>query len=71
MLSALTNKNTICCTICDKSGPEMASNEGPFPPISDDRLQYGASPHHFGLRTFETLLHIAYKQELKAFRVKR
>ena len=49
----------------------MAKNEGPFPPVSDDRLEYGASPLHFGLRAFENLLHIAYKQDLRVFRVKK
>jgi hypothetical protein len=33
VVSALTNRNTF--NICDKSGPEMAKNEGPFPPVSE------------------------------------
>jgi hypothetical protein len=64
---ALTNQNTF--NICDKSGPEMAKNEGPFSPVSEERLQFGASPLHFGLRAFEALLHIAYKQDVKSFKV--
>jgi hypothetical protein len=48
----------------------MAKNEGPFPPVSEERLQFGASPLHFGLRAFEALLHIAYKQDVKAFKVR-
>ena len=70
VVSALTNQNTCKCNICDKSGAEMARNEGPFPPVSQERLQYGASPLHFGLRTFESLLHIAYKQDVKMFKVR-
>jgi len=57
VVSGLTNKNTTCCTICDKSGPEMAKNEG-------------SSPLHFGLCVFEALLHICYKQDFKGFRAK-
>ncbi len=48
----------------------MAKNEGPFPPVLEERLQFGASPLHFGLRAFEALLHIAYKQDVKAFKVR-
>jgi putative intracellular protease/amidase len=70
VVSALTNQNTCRCNICDKSGPEMAKNEGPFPPVSEERLQFGASPLHFGLRAFEALLHIAYKQDVKTFKVR-
>jgi hypothetical protein len=55
VVSALTNQNTWRCNICDKSGPEMAKNEGPFSPVSEERLQFGASPLHlrpcFTLRT--------------------
>ena len=58
VVSGLTNTNTTCCTICDKSGPEMAKNEE-------------ASPLHFGLCVFEALLHICYKQDFKAFRAKK
>ena len=71
VVSALTNKNTTRCTICDKSGPEMAKNEGPFTAVSKERLEFGASPLHFGLRAFEALLHIGYKQDVKAFRAKK
>ena len=60
--SNLTNKNTTKCAVCDASGQEMAVNEGPFNPVNDERLKFGASPLHFLLRTFELILHIAYKQ---------
>jgi hypothetical protein len=68
---AVTNNNTSICTICDKGSTEMASNVGPFDPVSDERLLFGISPLHFLLRVFEALLHIAYKQEVKQFRVKK
>ena len=71
VVSALTNKNTSRCTVCDQTGPEMAKNISPFKPVSDQRLSFGASPLHFGLRTFEALLHIAYKQDVKCFRIKK
>jgi hypothetical protein len=48
----------------------MAKNEGPFPPVSEERLEFGASPLHFGLQAFEALLHIAYKQDVKTFKVR-
>jgi len=38
VVSALTNKNTTQCTICDKSSSEMAKNVGPFTPVSQERL---------------------------------
>ena len=60
--SNLTNKNTTKCSVCDASGQEMADNEGPFNPVNEERLKFGASPLPFLLRTFELLLHIAYKQ---------
>ena len=63
--SNLTNKNTTKCSVCDASGQEMADNEGPFNPVNEERLKFGASPLHFLLRTFELLLHIAYKQVIK------
>jgi hypothetical protein len=71
VVSALTNKNTTQCTIYDKSGHEMAKNEGPFTAVSEEKLEFGASPLHFGLRAFEALLHIGYKQDVKAFRAKK
>ena len=37
--------------------------------VSEERLQFGASPLHFGLRAFETLLHVANKQDVKTFKV--
>ena len=70
VVSALTNQNTCRCNICDKSGTEMAKNEEPFSLVSEERLQFGASPLHFGLRAFEALLHIAYKQDVKTFKVR-
>ncbi len=48
VVSAVTNQNTYRCNICDKSGPLMAKNYGPFPPVSKERLQFGTSPLHLG-----------------------
>ena len=42
VVSALTKQTTCRCNICDKSGPDMAKNEGQFPPVSEERLQFGA-----------------------------
>jgi putative intracellular protease/amidase len=67
VVSSLTNGNTTRCTVCDATRSEMAKNKGPFNPISDQRLSFGLSPLHFGLRAFEALLHIAYKQDVKTF----
>ena len=67
VVSTLTNGNTTRCTVCDATRSEMAKNEGPFNAISDQRLSFGISPLHFGLRAFEALLHIAYKQDVKSF----
>jgi hypothetical protein len=67
VVSNLTNGNTTRCTVCDATRSEMAKNEGPFTAVSDQRLSFGISPLHFGLRAFEALLHIAYKQDVKKF----
>jgi hypothetical protein len=42
VVSALTNQTTCRCNICYKSGPDMAKNEGQFPPVSEERLQFAA-----------------------------
>ena len=60
--SNITNKNTSKCKVCDAISQEMPDSEGPFNPVNEDRLKFGASPLHFLLRSFELLLHIAYKQ---------
>ena len=67
VVSNLTNGNTTRCTVCDATRSEMEKNVGPFNAISDLRLSFGISPLHFGLRAFEALLHIAYKQDVKSF----
>ena len=67
VVSNLTNGNTTRCNVCDATRSEMAKNKGPFNVISDHRLSFGISPLHFGLRAFEALLHIAYKQDVKSF----
>jgi hypothetical protein len=68
IVSILTNGNTSPCSVCDASGAEMGRNIGPFNPISPERLQFGISPLHFMLRSFELLLYIAYKHDLREFR---
>ena len=67
VVSNLTNQNTTRCNVCDATRKEMAKNQGPFNAISNQRLSFGISPLHFGLRAFEALLHIAYKQDVKKF----
>ena len=67
VVSTVTNGNTTRCNVCDATRSEMARNEGPFITISDQRLSFGLSPLHFGLRALEALLHIGYKQDVKCF----
>ena len=67
VVSSVTNGNTTRCNVCDATRSEMANNEGPFIAVSDHRLSFGLSPLHFGLRAFEALLHIGYKQDVKSF----
>lgn len=71
VVSALTNKNLTKCVVCDASRSEMASGQGPFNPVSVERLSFGISPLHFSLRAFETILHIGYKQDVRSFQVKK
>jgi hypothetical protein len=69
VLCSITGAKTTECPICHKSGKELAKNEGPFEVVSTRFLEYGASPLHFGLRAFSTLLQIGYKQDFKQHRV--
>jgi hypothetical protein len=56
------------CPICHRTYKDMALNSGDFVP-KDGTLNFGASTLHFGLRAFETLLHIGYRQDVKKSRV--
>ena len=67
VVSTVTNGNTTQCNVCDATRSEMAKNKGPFIAISEHRLSFGLSPLHFGLRAFEALLHVGYKQDVKSF----
>ena len=69
VLCSITGAKTTECPICHKSGKELAKNDGPFEVESTSFLNYGASPLHFGLRAFSTLLKIGYKQDFKQHRV--
>jgi hypothetical protein len=65
VLCAITGSKTTECPLCHESGAELAKNEGSFEVKSSEFLNYGASPLHFGLRAFRTLLNIGYKQDFK------
>ena len=69
VLCSITGAKTTQCPLCHCNGKDLAKNEGPFVVKSINFLKFGASPLHFGLRAFSTLLHIGYKQDFKQHRV--
>ncbi len=69
VLQELTNcPASSSCPLCHKTYRQIASSEGDFEP-KEGALQFGASILHFGLRSFEALCHIGYRQDLKKSRV--
>lgn len=57
------------CPICHQTSRQISNPEGEFTPVPGS-LEYGASPLHFGIRSFETLCHIGYRQDIKKFGVR-
>ena len=66
VVCAVTGFSSDKCTQCGKGRKELREKDGEFEPIVEN-FQFGCSILHFGIRTFETLLKIGYKQELKIF----
>lgn len=57
------------CPVCHQTYKEISKPEGQFLP-KEGSLNYGASILHFGIRSFECLCHIAYRQDVKKTRVR-
>ena len=69
VLQELTNSPaSSSCPICHKTYRQIAQPDGDFAP-KEGSPQFGASILHFGLRTFEALCHIGYKQDVRKSRV--
>ena len=69
VLQELTNSPaSSSCPICHKTYRQIAQPDGDFAP-KEGSLHFGASILHFGLRTFEALCHIGYKQDVRKSRV--
>jgi hypothetical protein len=66
VLNAITGINSTCCPQCGQGRKELRKRDGVFE-IIPENLEFGCSILHFGLRTFELLLKIAYKSEEKIF----
>ena len=63
-ISALTNTNcTQQCNVCEMNKVNLIREK----PVDQDKLKLGLSTLHCWIRTFEYLLHIAYKIEIKSF----
>jgi hypothetical protein len=69
VLQELTNSPaSSSCPFCHKTYRQISRSDGDFVP-KEGTLQFGASILHFGLRSFEALCHIAYRQDVKKSRV--
>jgi hypothetical protein len=67
VLNVLTNNpSSSNCPICHKTSRQMASNSGDSTP-KEGCLHYGISPLHFGIRSFELIYKIGYRQNTKKF----
>ena len=55
------------CPICMRTYRQIARQDGDFTP-KEGTLQYGVSLLHLIIRSFEALLHIAYRQDIKKSR---
>jgi hypothetical protein len=65
ILNELTeNKAASSCPLCHKTSRQMSKPDGDFTP-KPNTLEYGASILHFGLRAFESICQIGYKQDVK------
>lgn len=58
------------CVICGASPKEMNSFEVYKKTIKPDNLRFGISSLHLWIRTFECLLHIAYRLPIKCWQVR-
>ena len=67
VLNILTdNPSSANCPICHKTSRQMTNNSVDFTP-KDGCLHYGVSPLHFGIRSFELMYNIGYRQSTKKF----
>ena len=66
VVCAVTGFSSDKCAHCGKGRKELREKDSNFEPIGDS-FQFGCSILHFGIRTFETLLKIGYKSDLKIF----
>jgi hypothetical protein len=67
VLNELTqNPSSGNCPICHSTSKQMSNPSGKFQPV-EGSLAYGVSPLHFGIRSFEHLYNIGYRQDTKQF----
>ena len=64
--SSITGINSSSCWVCGKGRKDLRRKNATFDPFFEN-LQFGCSILHFGIRVFETLLKIGYKQEMQQF----
>jgi hypothetical protein len=65
VLNELTkNPASSSCPICHKTSRQMSNPDQEFTP-KPGTLEYGASILHFGLRSFEAIVKIGYRQDVK------
>ena len=69
VLNELTqNPAASSCPMCHKTYRQIAQPEGDFTP-KEGSLEFGASILHFGLRSFEAICHIGYRQDVRKSRL--
>jgi len=70
VLNELTeNPASTSCPICQKTSRQMCDPNEDFTP-RPGTLQHGASILHFGIRTFELLCNIGYRQDIQKYNVR-
>ena len=70
VLIELTNcPSSSSCPICHYTYSAISKPDGDFSP-KEGALDFGVSILHFGLRAFECLCHIGYRQDIKKSRVR-
>lgn len=64
----MNNPASSSCPICHRTYRQIAKPDGDFVP-KEGALEYGASVLHFGIRAFDALCAIGYRQDVKKSRM--
>ena len=69
VLNELTsNPASSSCPICHKTYRQIAKPDGDFTP-KEGALEFGASILHFGIRSFDAICNMGYRQDVRKSRI--